>query len=99
MVEREKRLKPWGFTRNSDGERFSIVSVMYVDERIPAYVGSSCQVVSRNGRLQVVDVVLVTQESLSRGHWRLGRVLEIYPGRDGHDRAAQVQCMHVPKRL
>ena len=37
------------------------------------------------------DVVLVIQEGLSRGHWPLGRVLEVYPGKDNHVRVVKVQ--------
>ena len=38
------------------------------------------------------DVVLVLDPKLPRGRWPLGRILETYPGRDGHTRVAKVQC-------
>ena len=37
------------------------------------------------------DVVLVIQEGLLRGHWPLGRILEVYPGKDNHVRVVKVQ--------
>jgi hypothetical protein len=41
--------------------------------------------------LKAGDVVLVIQPGLSRGDWPLGRIVEVYPGRDGHTRVAKVQ--------
>jgi hypothetical protein len=41
--------------------------------------------------LQVGDVVLAIKADSPRGHWPLGRVTEIYPGRDGRVRVAKVQ--------
>ena len=38
------------------------------------------------------DVVLVLDKDLPRGKWPLGRMSEVYPGRDGHTRVAKVQC-------
>ncbi len=38
------------------------------------------------------DVVLVFDQDIPRGRWPLGRILEMYPGRDGHARVAKVQC-------
>ena len=38
------------------------------------------------------DVVLVLEPNLPRGRWPLGRILETYPGKDGHTRVAKVQC-------
>jgi hypothetical protein len=38
------------------------------------------------------DVVLALQKDLPRGRWPLGRIVETYPGRDGHTRVAKVQC-------
>ena len=42
----------------------------------------------------VDDVVLVIQLDSPRGRWPLGRAPDhdVYPGRDGHDRAAKVAC-------
>ena len=38
------------------------------------------------------DVALVLDQDIPRGRWPLGRILEMYPGRDGHVRVAKVQC-------
>ena len=42
--------------------------------------------------LKVDDVVLVIQPDSPRGRWPLGRVTEVYPGRDGHTRVAKIAC-------
>ena len=42
--------------------------------------------------LKVGDVVLVIQPDTPRGRWPLGRIAEVYPGRDGHTRVAKVAC-------
>ena len=41
--------------------------------------------------LKVGDAVLVISPNTPRGHWPLGRVIEVYPGQDGHVRVAKVQ--------
>lgn len=41
--------------------------------------------------LKVVDIFLVMNQNVSRGHWPLGRVIEIFSGRDGHVRVAKVR--------
>ena len=41
--------------------------------------------------LQVGYVDLVSQADSSCGHWPLGRIIEVYAGKDGHNRVAQVQ--------
>ena len=41
--------------------------------------------------VQVNDVVLVIDPDTPRGQWPLGRVLEVYPGKDNHVRAVKVQ--------
>lgn len=41
--------------------------------------------------VQVGDVMLVISSDTSRGNWPLGRVLEVYPGKDGHVRVAKIQ--------
>jgi hypothetical protein len=38
------------------------------------------------------DVVLALDNNLPRGRWPLGRIIETYPGKDGHTRVAKVQC-------
>ena len=43
--------------------------------------------------LKVGDVVLLIQpDDAPRGLWPLGRIVEVYPGRDGHTRVANVAC-------
>ena len=39
----------------------------------------------------VNDVVLVYEPNLKRGEWKLGRVLEVFAGKDGHVRAAKIK--------
>jgi hypothetical protein len=38
------------------------------------------------------DVVLALDNNLPRCRWPLGRIIETYPGKDGHTRVAKVQC-------
>lgn len=38
------------------------------------------------------DIVLVLEQNLPRGKWPLGRIVETYPGKDGHSRVVKVQC-------
>lgn len=42
--------------------------------------------------LQVDDVVVVLSPDTSRGNWPLGRVIEVYPGQDGHVRVAKLEA-------
>ena len=42
--------------------------------------------------LKIGDVVLLVQPGLSRGNWPLGRIVDVFPGKDGHTRVAKVQC-------
>ena len=37
------------------------------------------------------DVVLMAEDNLSRGEWRLGRILETFPGKDGVVRTVDVR--------
>ena len=37
------------------------------------------------------DVVLVVSPDTPRGQWPLGKILEVYPGRDGHVRSVRLQ--------
>ena len=41
--------------------------------------------------LTVGEVVLVVSPDSPRGHWPLGRIVEVFPGKDGHVRVATVQ--------
>ena len=45
-----------------------------------------------NRDLKVDELVLVIRSDSPRGRWPLGRVFEVYPGRDGHTRVAKVVC-------
>ena len=42
--------------------------------------------------LKVGDVVLVIQSDTLRRRWPLGRIVEVYPGRDGHTRVDKDAC-------
>lgn len=48
-----------------------------------------CLTVERD--IQVDDVVLVMLFKTPRGHWLLGQIVEVFPGKDGHVRVAKVQ--------
>lgn len=39
--------------------------------------------VSKTRNVRQGDVVLMVEDDVPRGHWRLGRVTEVFPGRDG----------------
>ena len=41
--------------------------------------------------VQIGDVMLVISPDTSRGNWPLGRVLEVYPGQDGHVQVVKIQ--------
>lgn len=47
------------------------------------------QIVGRN--LAKDDIVLVADKSSPRNCWPLGRILEVYPGRDGLIRSARLK--------
>ena len=63
----------------------------WLKECVPA-LNSRPKCTSENRDLKVNDVVLVIQSDSPRGCWPLGRVIEVYPGRDGHTRVAKVVC-------
>ena len=77
------------------GSRHYLSSVEKMAQRmcscIPA-LNSRPKWTSENWDLKVDDVVLVIQPDSPRGRWPLGRVIEVYPGRDGHTRVAKVVC-------
>ncbi|KAJ8049979.1 hypothetical protein HOLleu_02970 [Holothuria leucospilota] len=41
--------------------------------------------------LQVKDMVLLKEKDILRRQWPLGRIIEIYPGPDGHVRVIKVK--------
>lgn len=45
------------------------------------------------------DVVLLRNEGTARCLWKLARVIQLLPGRDGIIRAARVQVLNIDKRL
>ena len=43
--------------------------------------------------VQVGDIVLaIKPKNTPLGHWLLGKVIEVYPGKDGHVRLAKVRA-------
>ena len=42
-----------------------------------------CSQARREGRRHIVAL---TEPSLPRGNWKMGRITEVYPGQDGHIR-------------
>lgn len=46
---------------------------------------------AESDKLQVGDVVLLTEEGCPRGYWPLGRIVKVFPGSDGRVRSAEVQ--------
>ncbi|XP_043245891.1 uncharacterized protein LOC122393710 [Amphibalanus amphitrite] len=48
------------------------------------------------------DLILLAEDGVPRGHWPLGRVIEVFPGRDGRVRSARVRVrggiVHRPAR-
>ncbi|XP_054752108.2 uncharacterized protein LOC129257739 [Lytechinus pictus] len=44
--------------------------------------------------LEKDDLVLVVDETLPRGQWSLGRVVDVFPGRDGRVRQVEVRVGH-----
>ena len=40
--------------------------------------------------IKVNDIVMVLSTDQQRGHWKLGRILEVYPGNDGNVRVVKV---------
>ncbi|CAB3992107.1 Hypothetical predicted protein [Paramuricea clavata] len=52
----------------------------------------------RNLAEAVGDLVLLVDENLQRGHWPLGRVTKVFPGKDGLVRIAEVKTKNVLKR-
>lgn len=41
--------------------------------------------------LEKEDLVMIVEPNVSRGMWQIGRVIEVYPGKDGRVRSAQVK--------
>ena len=45
--------------------------------------------------LRVYDIVLILTDMTAQGTWSLGRVLELYPGRDGQHCVVNVATTHT----
>ncbi|KAL9967006.1 hypothetical protein ACROYT_G025159 [Oculina patagonica] len=87
-------LKPQRFIHVNDGERFTISfhecggdgsKIVFLPNSRPKWT-------SEFRDLKVGDVVIVVQPDTPRGRRPLGRIVEVYPGRDGHARVAKVAC-------
>ena len=50
----------------------------------------------RHRCLTVGDLVLVVDENVHRGKWPLGRIIEVFYGRDGYVRSAKVPRQPLP---
>ncbi|UYV70525.1 hypothetical protein LAZ67_7003416 [Cordylochernes scorpioides] len=56
------------------------------------YLGQLVQKANeRTPKLSVGDVVIVKVEDKRRLHWPMARIVELFPGRDGHSRVAKVR--------
>ena len=89
-------LKPLLCIRVDDGVRFKSLIISrvwrrWLKEFFPA-PNSRPKWISECRYVKVEDVVFVTQPDTPRGRWPLGRIVEVYPGGDGHTRVAKVAC-------
>ena len=41
--------------------------------------------------LEKEDLVMTVEPNVSRGMWQIGRVIEVYPGKDGRVQSVQVK--------
>ena len=90
-------LTPLPFIRDNDGKRFRTFFHEFGGDGLRNVflhltVNSRPKWTSEVQDLKVGDVVLVIQPDAPRGRWPLGRIAEVYPGRDGHTRVAKVAC-------
>ena len=49
--------------------------------------------------LKVGDLVLAISTEQPRGHWLLPRIIDIFPGKDAHVRAARVQVGNTTRPI
>ena len=54
---------------------------------------------SRSRTIKVGDIVVIHSDDCARGFWRLGKVKEVIPGRDGEVRGGVVQVLSGGKRV
>ena len=46
---------------------------------------------TKNRRFCVGDLVITSSNEIPRSHWPMGRIIEVYPGRDGVIRFVQLK--------
>ena len=78
-----------GLSRNRLQDIITRVWRRCLKECVPA-LNSRPKWTSEVQDLKVGDVVLVIHPAAPRGRLPLGRIVEVYPGRDGHTRVAKV---------
>ena len=44
--------------------------------------------------IKVNDLVVIKQENLAPNEWRMGRIVDVHPGKDGNVRVATVKTTH-----
>ena len=60
-------------------------------ERTATRTKSNDKMAQREEKLKVGDIVIVISPDSPRAHWPLAKVTEVFPGKDGKVRVAQVQ--------
>ena len=65
-----------------------------VKEYVPILLKRSKRSDSDQTPLRVIDIVWILKDTTPRGIWHLGRVLEVYPGRDGQHREVKVKTAY-----
>jgi len=81
------------YTVEIAGEKFSISLTCFGRDTLSEYLSSlqERQKWTKPRRnFAVGDLVLIADEGVHRGQWPLGRVVEVYPGRDGFTRSVKV---------
>ena len=90
-VQLTRRMKYLNNTLNHFWNRWR---TEYLSELREAHVHSARKnLVTRGSDVSVGDIVIVHDEQLPRGLWKLGRVQELFKGRDGHCRGAIVRTV------
>ena len=65
----------------------------WLKEYVPNLIERRKWLTSRRN-LKPGDIVLVVDSNTPRGQWPLGRITEVYPGKDGAVRSALVKMQH-----
>ena len=76
----------------AEGSRHYLTSVEKMAQRMCSCPQQPTKVDVKIRDLKVGDVVLVIQPDTPRRRWPLGRIVAVYPGRDGHTRVAKFAC-------